>query len=160
MSGILESVHPYFAAFPVAILSLLCISEIFGIRRSRPDTEKFCLILLWCAAAGILITFGSGFLSLELAELRLGEATQDTSFQDILSKHHNAAWSTLFLALPLVGLRLMLAARSNSSVWLRVLYMVFLIAAVGATLRSGYWGGSLAEVNIEIEVKRNLRDIL
>lgn len=131
-----DFIHPMIVHFPIALVIVAFVAELFGVILRRDFFMKVALLLLIFGAIGIVAAYFSGTVAEEgINEVgAIGEAFEE---------HEDAGMAALWAVLVVTAIRSLMAYKRWMGGWRRWL-AVFLLAMISlAVARTGYLGGEL-----------------
>ena len=132
----LDTIHPLFVHFPIALLSTGLFFDILSLVFHREDLQYAGF---WCMCMGIVSSLASNFTGL-MAFLSEG------SFSDLPGFTHGLfVWSALIIFISLFWVRIQFQLDLQYSAWKRYLYLILHILAVGILFYGSHLGAITAE---------------
>jgi len=130
----MPNLHPLFVHFPIALLTVGLIAEVWAFARREDQSGKLGWWLQAAGTLGLLIAVGTGILAGQSEAVPPGG-------EGIFATHQQGAFisAAVFASLALwrVG------ARGNIAGTRRKLFLLLYAAGVGAVLFTGWYGGRL-----------------
>lgn len=133
----MNSLHPVLTAFPVSLLSIVCLSELLQVTGLVKNLGRVIQVNLFLAAVFIGLAFFSGYQASELA---------DQSFKisdDVIRVHHGWGRLLLFMIIPCVTFNFLYPIAKYGKGLFRAFYLLLLAGCYGATIYTGFLGGDL-----------------
>ena len=133
----LETIHPLFVHFPIALLSTGLLFDILSIILSREDLEYGGF---WCMLIGIISCLFANFTGL-MAFLSEGSFELEGSFSNLLHfTHFLIMWGVTFIFAILFWVRIKFQLDIRYSNLKRNIYLFFNILAVGILFYAAHLG--------------------
>ena len=142
--------HPPFSAFPVALIAVVVLLEIVTVIFKKDWSAKAATFILILAVIGVIAAFFSGYQASEHA---------DQSFKipdEAIAQHHLFGKLLLFVSIPCLVLKFFSLKAKYSIAFFKYTYLVFLFAALGLVIQTGYLGGKLVfELGAGVKAQSN-----
>ena len=133
----LETIHPLFVHFPIALLSTGLLFDFFSIILSREDLEHGGF---WCMLIGIISCLFANFTGI-MAFLSEGSFELEGSFINLLNfTHFLLMWGATFIFAILFWVRIKYQLEIRYSNLKRNIYLFFNILAVGILFYASHLG--------------------
>ena len=127
--------HAMLVHFPIALLIVGFLADLFGLFSGRPFFKQAGLFLLLLGAAGAAAAYFSG----ETA----GEGMEEGSLGQAVALHEQAALITVWASVAVVLVRLSLVALKRFQGWPGLISIVLFALLIASVARTGYLGGQL-----------------
>ncbi|MBN8550775.1 MAG: hypothetical protein J0M12_15785 [Deltaproteobacteria bacterium] len=129
--------HPPLTAFPLALISVATLLEIWCMIRPSSACRAAIRINLILAAVFVVAAFFSGYWASD-------SANQTFIVSDeTIRQHHNAGRLLLFLIFPCAALEFLSAHATHNPKLFRALYLIALVVCFGLVVYTGLLGGRL-----------------
>ncbi len=126
-------IHPWFVPFPIALLSVSVLFEIFGVVLKREDFRKAAFFTLFLGTLGAALAVLTGIQAEEVVE-EMGIP------KEAIENHETFAFITLGIFGVLFLARAFLSRFVEKIV---VLYIIVSLIGVGVLMKTGFLGGHL-----------------
>lgn len=133
--------HPPLTAFPISLILLSCLIDIFSSILNKPDLRTFSERLFYLACLLTPLTYYSGYWGLEFVD-----ASKNVPKELLESHQASALMALICLLVSLLLLSLSKTAEKNQLPQARPIrlgYSLFLAFTCAAIVWTGYLGGTL-----------------
>ncbi len=144
-----EYIHPMIVHFPIALILVGFLFEVFGMLSKKEFYSKSAFLLLLLGAAGVIAAYITGN--------RAGDGLSEVgSLKQALESHEDSALVTVVLIGAVAAARIVMVATKRFSGALRWSAVALYFVGVLSIIRTGHLGGTLvyrhaAGVQLQIE---------
>jgi uncharacterized membrane protein len=131
--------HVMVIHFPIALLIVAFLSELFGVLSKKQFFTNASFYLLILGSLGALVAYVSGSYT--------GDGITNGMFQELIEMHEEAGLITLCLAIFTTLYKIVLYYFKIKKVWTQLVSLVLLGILVLAVARTAYLGGQLVFKN-------------
>lgn len=129
--------HPPLTAFPVVLISLVVVFEIWFVWRASPAVSFASRVLIVLSAVAVGAAFYSGYQASEMANQQFVVSDQ------AIAAHQATGRLLLFAIIPCAALRLFWEQAVFYRRVIRGVYYLLLVVCLGLVVVTGYRGGEL-----------------
>jgi uncharacterized membrane protein len=138
-SGFLAEIHPKVVHFPVALLTVYSLLEIYGIVFKKDFISKSALLIL---CLGVVAAF--------FAVLTGNQAADEFNFVNeasraLFSEHQNYATYLLWFSVILCGLRIFVVLKKKFDGLTKYIFIIFALLMIFFVYQTGMIGGELVK---------------
>lgn len=127
--------HAMVIHFPIALLIIGFLSELFGYLIKKPFFNQAAFYLLILGTFGTIIAYLSGDAA--------GEGIEEGTLGKAIGMHQEAATVTLWLAIFTSLLYVAILFFKFQNKWFKLISILLFAAVIGAVTRTAYLGGQL-----------------
>lgn len=130
----MESLHPLFVHFPIALLLTAAVVDLLAVLLRRPGWHR---VALWNLALGTVAAGAAVWTGYRAADI----AKHTFEIHQVIELHRKLGIATLILGAVVVTWRVL--ARDRMGRWARALTSVLIVGMAGTLAYGGYLGGRL-----------------
>lgn len=131
------NLHPALSSFPLPLLTLLIIIEIFQVTTKSTSYEAANKLIAWAVLLAVLAAFFSGYQGADFANGAFKVA------DEVIAQHHLIGKLLLFSAVPTVLAALVRSKAKFGREAFSWIYRILLVISFSLAATAGYLGGNL-----------------